>query len=265
MDASATAVAQPQPAHSAPAWPQAIAVLIPVYNHARTVCAVAEALRELGASVLVVDDGSTDHSGTSASAAGFEVITLPQNQGKAAALRAGMEALAERGHQQVLTIDADGQHPTAEALKLALAASEGPRALHIGCRDMRGKPFISRLGRFLSNSWSWLACGTWLGDSQSGLRVYPLPHTTRLDAPADRYAFEIEVLVRAAWAGIAVHRVEVSVLYPEDRVSHFNKFADNIRGGLVLSRLCLRRLWPFGKRPALEDSSSARPATSHGE
>ena len=233
------------PEQSTAAWPAGMVVLVPVFNHAAMVGAVVAGARKLGAPVLVVDDGSSDGSGAAAAEAGADVITLPENQGKAAALREGMAEATRRGYCQALTADADGQHPTHEIGRLAQSAQAVTGAIHIGSRDMRTAPFISRLGRFLSNSWSWLACGAWMGDSQSGLRVYPLPDTLDLDAPADRYAYEIEVLVRAAWSGIAIRNLEVDVIYPEDRVSHFNKLRDNIRAGLVLSRLCWRRVCPW--------------------
>jgi hypothetical protein len=43
-----------------------------------------------------------------------------------------------------------------------------------------------------------------------------------------KYEFEIEVLVRAAWRGIDVIEVPVKVFYPEKekRVSHFRPFRD---------------------------------------
>jgi glycosyltransferase involved in cell wall biosynthesis len=247
-------------------WPPGMAVLVPVYNHAATVGQVVREAMALGAPVLVVDDGSTDGSGQAAAEAGGEVITLPVNQGKAAALRSGMAEAQRRGFRQILTADADGQHPTVEIRNLAQRAKDEPAAIHIGARDMRSAPFISRLGRFLSNSWSLLACGAWLGDSQSGLRVYPLPATTALDAPADRYAYEIEVLVRAAWARIPVRTLRVAVIYPEDRVSHFGKFRDNIRGGLVLCRLCWYRLCPWkGTRPAAVAAASESMAVAKAD
>ena len=237
--------------HPAVGWPGSMLVLVPVYNHAGMVGDVVRGALELGAPVLVVDDGSTDGSGDIARAAGAEVVTLSENRGKATALRTGMAEAQRQGYRQVLTADADGQHPTVEIRRLATRAEGEPGSIHIGARDMRCAPFISRLGRFLSNSWSWLACGAWLGDSQSGLRVYPLPPTLELDAPADRYAYEIEVLVRAAWSRIPVRTLAVDVIYPEDRVSHFGKIRDNVRAGLLLCRLCALRCWPWRQRRVL--------------
>lgn len=230
----------------ATAWPARIAALVPVFNHARTVGTVVAELRAAGAPLVVaVDDGSGDGSGQAAAAAGALLVVHPLNRGKGEALRTGFAALVEHGYTQVVTVDADGQHPVDEALRLARAADGDPLAIHIGMRDMRHAPFASRFGRWWSNLWTAVAGGAWPGDSQSGLRVYPLPATLRLPVAAGRYAYEIEVLVRAAWAGLRLRALAVAVRYPEDRVSHFRKLRDTLRAARTFARLLGRRLLPL--------------------
>lgn len=252
---SPTAAPEPPPAVDGPGrdprWPAGMLAIVPVYNHARTVAQVVAGLRALGATVLTVDDGSTDGSGEAARAAGAELLTLAPNQGKGAALRAGFAWASARGWRQALTCDADGQHPTSEAARVAAAAGD-PATIYVGRRAMAHAPASSRFGRWWSNLWTWIACGAWVGDSQSGLRVYPLPHAGELPHSADRYSYEVEVLVRGVWAGLAVQPVEVAVLYPADRVSHFHKLRDNCRTAGTFARLVARRLWPARHRQLVE-------------
>lgn len=218
--------------------------LVPVFNHREQVGRVVAGLRALGAPVLVVDDGSSDGSGEAAAAAGAEVHRLPGNRGKGAALHAGMALAGDRGYRQVLTCDADGQHPP-DAVTTLVAAAGDAEAIHIGRRCMTGAPAASRFGRWWSNLWVWVCTGWWVGDSQSGLRVYPVPATSRLPVRAGRYAWEVEVLVRAAWAGLAVRHAAVPVIYPPDRVSHFHALKDNVRTAFAFTRLVTRRLTPW--------------------
>ncbi len=217
--------------------------VVPIFNHAATVGIVVKELMEAGASVVVVDDGSTDGSGDVARATGAAVLVQPMNQGKGVALRAAFWYAAEHGYRQALTCDADGQHPVSEALKVAHAASDRT-TIYVGCREMDHAPLSSRFGRWWSNLWSWVACNAWVGDSQSGLRVYPLPHVNELPSTANRYSYEVEVLVRGVWAGLLVESVPVAVLYPPDRISHFHKLRDNWRTACTFTRLVTRRLWP---------------------
>lgn len=219
-----------------PAWPADIPALIPVYNHAATVGGVVAGLIAHGAAVTVVDDGSSDGSGDAAGAAGARVIRLPRNRGKGAAIAAGLAILTAPA---VVTVDADGQHAADDALRLAMAAQAEPGAVHIGVREMSGAPWSSRAGRRLSNAAVQLCCRARAGDSQSGLRAYPLPRTRELPASATGYAWEVEVLVRAARAGIAIRQHAVSVAYPEDRISHFASVRDSVRFCLVVARLAV--------------------------
>jgi uncharacterized protein (DUF2062 family) len=225
--------------------------VVPVYNHAATVGTVVAGLRTLNAPVLVVDDGSSDGSGDAARAAGATVLVHPHNQGKGVALRTAFAHATANGYHQALTVDADGQHPVAEAERLARAASD-LTTIYVGERRMDHAPFVSRFGRWWSNIWSWIACGTWVGDSQSGLRVYPLPATSELAGNARRYSYEVEVLVRGVWAGLLVQPVSVAVEYPADRVSHFHKLGDNWRTACTFARLVMRRLWPQRHRVLVE-------------
>lgn len=74
----------------------------------------------------------------------------------------------------------------------------------IGVRDMTGVnvPSISTFGRQFSNFWMRRAMGIDAGDTQSGFRIYPLRHVTRISCFSRRFTFECELLVRAAWAAV---------------------------------------------------------------
>lgn len=222
-------------------------VLIPVYNHVQTVGAVIAGCRALGAQrIIVVDDGSDDGSGEAARQAGADqVVTMPLNQGKGAALRLGLAEIAAAGFRQVLTIDADMQHPPPEAARLAEASMAQPEALWLGVRDMAGAPRASRFGRWWTSIWTWVSCGVWPQDNQTGLRVYPLPVMRQLDIGAGGYAFEIESLVRAVWRGVPLRMLPVAVMYPADRISHFRAWADSWRTARAFTRLVVRRLLPW--------------------
>ncbi|MGQ9779322.1 MAG: glycosyltransferase [Bacillota bacterium] len=73
---------------------EGIEVIIPAYNEEGTIGAVVKVARScpLVRRVVVVDDGSTDRTAVAAREAGAEVVRLPQNRGKTAALLAGGEA-----------------------------------------------------------------------------------------------------------------------------------------------------------------------------
>ncbi len=228
------------------------AVVIPVYNHGGTVNAVVQAALELSLPVFVVDDGSTDESGRAVQdIAGAQLLRHPSNQGKGAALMTGFQAAAKVA-DWAITIDADGQHYPGDAVSLIRALPGGQRAVVLGCRQhmlSKGAPWTSRFGRGFSNFWVRSAGGPTVADSQSGFRIYPLPEVLHLGVRARRYQFEVEVLVRAAWARLPVVEAPIRVTYGAkgERISHFRPFVDFCRNSGTFSRLILQRIFlnPF--------------------
>ncbi len=221
-----------------------ICVLVPVYNHALTVGQVARAARRYYP-VVVVDDGSTD--GTAAVLAAdpeCEVVTLPLNQGKGAALEAGFARAAELGFTHAITIDADGQHPVNEIPLLAEACRRQPEAMIIGVRDLKaaGAPFPRRFSNGLSTFWFRRETGVPLTDTQCGFRCYPIESTRKLRIRSPRYAWELEIMVRAAWAGIPLVAQPVGVDYaaPTSRMSHFDPWRDFLQISRLHSRLAMQ-------------------------
>ena len=230
-------------------------MIIPTYNHGDRVAAVARQAMLLGFPVFVVDDGSTDDTMPRLrSVAGLHLLDHSRNRGKGAALITGMQAAAEMADYAV-TIDADGQHDPADALKLMAVIPANRRAIVVGRREMAGAPWTSRQGRNFSNFWVRVSGGPALADSQSGFRIYPLPETLNLGVVARRYQFEVEVLARAAWQGIPVIEATVSADYGSalPRISHFHPFVDFMRNfgtfsGLIARRVFTPTLWPPGGR-----------------
>lgn len=209
--------------------------IIPAFEAARTVGDVVRSVMEIWPAreaVLVVDDGSRDGTAEVARQAGARVLIHPQNRGKGAALRTGMASARVAGFDACVTVDADGQHPASEALKL-LVAEPDPRALVLGVRDLAaaGAPRANQVSNQISNFFLSLFTGRRLADTQCGLRRYPLSASLDLDARDDGYAFEAEVILRAVATGVRIVEVPVRVVYPpeHERVTHFDSVRDPAR------------------------------------
>jgi len=223
-----------------------IAVLIPALNCGATIGPLVTGALRYVPEVLVVSDGSTDGTVAEAKAAGARVIAHDRPCGKGAALLTGLRALAEEGVSRVLTMDGDAQHLPDEIPKLLAASAAAPGDLIIGSRQFETLPTTSAklFGNRFANRWVEIACGQALPDTQSGFRVYPLSDTLALGLRARHFAFETEVLIRAARAGLAIRSVPVEVYYPPvaERVSHFRPFLDTVRIVFVVLGLVFR-IW----------------------
>lgn len=209
--------------------------IIPAFDAERTVFEVVRevdrAWPERGA-VFVVDDGSRDRTAELAREAGARVLVHAQNRGKGAALRTGMEAAIAAGFDVAVTVDADGQHPAREAVRL-VEADPDPRALVLGVRDLvrDGAPRPNQMSNRISNYFLSLFSRRPLADTQCGLRRYPLPLSMDLDGRDDGYAFEAEIILRAIAARARLVEVPVRVFYPppSERVTHFDSVRDPMR------------------------------------
>lgn len=232
-------------------------VLIPCFNHSATVGTVARAALA-HAPVIVVDDGSTEKL---PDLSGCEVVRLAQNSGKASALRAGFLHAAELGFTHAITMDADGQHFAEDLPQFLAVAEKQPDAYLVGVRNFReaGCPTHRRRSNAISTFWYRVETGVRLRDTQCGFRCYPLALVQRLKIRSNRYAYELEFMVRAAWVGTPIVAVPVKCTYATDQTgaSHFRPVRDfvhitNMNILLVLQSwfvpLSLRIDWSCGRK-----------------
>ena len=224
------------------------AFIIPVYNHAATVAQVVKDAQALRFPIFIVDDGSTDNTYDQIKEiAGIQILRHQQNLGKGAAIMTGFAA-ASAVADWAITIDADGQHYPQDAMRLIKAIPKKTRAVVVGARaDMVGKhvPWTSRFGRKFSNFWVRTSGGPAISDSQSGMRIYPLPEALNLKTKARRFQFEVEILVQAKRKGIPVVEAPVRVNYNPngERISHFRPFVDFLRNSSTFTRLIFTRIF----------------------
>ncbi len=204
-------------------------VFIPAWNEEATVADVVAQVSERvpGADVLVVDDGSTDETAERARRAGAMVASLPFNQGLGAALQTGYLFADREGYEYCAHLDADGQHPPAEAARLLEAVWGDSCDLAIGSRYQaddeqdRYRPGFARgLGtRFFRFSLS-LATRQRFTDTTSGLRA---ANRRAIELFSDRYSpdfAELESLQRAVRQGLRVRELPVTML-PREQGSSF--------------------------------------------
>ncbi len=224
--------------------------VVPVFNNKATVRGVATGCRAILKNCVVIDDGSTDADITSLlSDLDLVVLRHEKNLGKGQAILTASRYIEERGGTYMITIDADGQHYPKDIEKFIPLIHDNDTSLIIGCRDFDtdNVPGGSRFGRKFANFWMRLETGLQIDDCQSGFRAYPVRYLNQLEFKGSHYDFEAEVLAKAAWAGLQLRTVLIDVHYPkpEERVSSFKPFMDNLRLSLIHSMLVGRRLLPL--------------------
>lgn len=228
-------------------------VIIPTYNNAQTLRQVLDGVLEQGLELIVVNDGSTDHTlEVLAHYPQIEVISYTPNRGKGYALRMGLNRAVELGYRYAISIDSDGQHYPADIPIFLAAIEKEPNSLLIGARNLEAQnmPGKNSFANRFSNFWFRLETGIKLADTQSGYRLYPLEKIKQMHFFTGKYEFELEVIVQAAWRSIPVKNVPIRVYYPpsDERISHFRPLRDFTRISLLNSLLVLIALiwyWPW--------------------
>lgn len=242
-----------------------IMIIIPYFNHSATLRAVVERALEVNDHVMVVDDGSAQRASDIVAGLDVPVIRHEKNRGKGAAVMTGAQEARRRGMTHIVTIDADGQHDPADFGRFVPLLREAPCAIVIGRRifSTHNVPGKSRFGRKFSNFWFRLQTGQALMDTQSGFRAYPLAVLEQLKLREQRFSFEVEVIVKAAWSGVKIQEVDISVHYfpPEKRISHFHVFTDNALISLLNFRFTMRSVLPMPHRKILLDEEAGNVIT----
>jgi glycosyltransferase involved in cell wall biosynthesis len=227
-----------------------LSVIIPSYNEAATLGKVVANVRALHGplEIIVVDDGSTD--GTREVLAGLAgpdltLVLLPENRGKGAALRAGIE----RATGEVVAIqDADLELEPAALLALAAPVFAGGADAVFGSRFLGRKPegsLLCRLGNRLATlvanqlfhaRWSDLACG------QKAIATELL---RSLALTSRGFEVEAEIAARLAMAGARIGELPVPYT-PRDRAQ--GKKTRYLRDGLRVARTLLALRFCRGAR-----------------
>ena len=215
-------------------------VLIPSFNPGPRVVETVRQARAVWTPVWVVVDGSTDGTDVllrrlADDDAGIRLIVLPRNQGKGAAVLAGIAEAAAAGFTHALTMDSDGQHPAGLIPEFMAASLKRPEAMVLGKPVFGAEaPLLRVNGRKVSNAWADLET-LWMGigDSLYGFRVYPIAPLLRVmrgNRFMRRFDFDPEAVVRLCWAGVQPLNIDAPVRYlsaAEGGVSHFRYLRDN--------------------------------------
>ena len=197
-------------------------VFIPAWNEEENLPAVLDGLRERlpWADVLVVDDGSTDRTAEVAREHGAEVLSLGSNKGLRIGIAAGYRWALEHGYAFCGRVDADGQHPPQELLRLLERVRAGECDVAVGSRFVSGNGYAPyryrpsparRLGTGLLRRSVAVVLRRQFGDATSGLYAVNAKALPLLAEPYTSGAPEVEALIRVVDAGLRLEEVPVDM------------------------------------------------------
>jgi glycosyltransferase involved in cell wall biosynthesis len=217
-------------------------LVIPAYNEAPVIGRIVVDLAWLGHTIVVVDDGSTDETGSKASAAGAIVVTHPINLGQGAALQTGIQFALRNCADYIVTFDADGQHRAADIDGLIAALMMNNADFALGSRFLGRTVAMPLSRRLLLMAATWftrLATGLNVSDTHNGLRAMTRRGASRIKLRQNRMAHASELLDEIARSGLRYVEVPVTIEYSQYSLAKGQRLTDSLR---ILVDLSAQRL-----------------------
>lgn len=197
-------------------------VFIPAWNEEQSLPAVLDDLKAglPEADLLVVDDGSTDRTAEVAREHGAEVLSLGRNRGLPVGIAAGYRWALEHGYRFCGRVDADGQHPVPELVRLLALVRADHCDVAVGSRFVAGDGYAAyryapgrarRLGTAVLRRAMARVLGRPFADATSGLYAVNAKALPLLAEPFRTEAPEVEALIRISRAGLRLEEVPVDM------------------------------------------------------
>lgn len=190
--------------------------IVPSYNEADNLAHLFDrfnALPEFGKTltVVIIDDGSSDHTESAVCASGCVYFRQMTNRGQGSALRTGYNLAIDLGYQYAITIDADGQNNPEEIASLIQPLAQDTADVVIGSRIL-GKHEITVIWRhwgvkFFTAMFNVLS-GQNITDISSGFKAIKISSLKKLNLYEDQFQAS-EFLMLSAKTGARFHEVPI--------------------------------------------------------
>ena len=192
-------------------------VAMPAYNEKKYIGSMVLQAQRYADEVIVVDDGSMDHTSDVAELAGATVIRHEKNQGYGVTIRRILTEAKKRSPDVLVILDADSQHEPDEIPSLIKAISEG-FDIAIGSREAQRNviPMYRRTGQKVLSYFTNVLSGGELSDTESGFRAYSKKAIAELELKENGMAVSSEIISAATKKGLKVTEVPISITYTKD-------------------------------------------------
>lgn len=217
-------------------------IVIPAFNEAGVVGEVVASVHARYPNVVVVDDCSSDQTGSAALRAGATILRHPINLGQGAALETGIRYALSQGAEWIVTFDADGQHRTDDIATLWKRQQETGVDVVLGSRFLGSAPGISLMRRAvlqLAVAYTRLTSGVRMTDAHNGLRLLTRHAAQHIKIRQNRMAHASEIIDQISALGLSLSEAPVTVLYTEYSLRKGQRLSNafNIVWDMLLARL----------------------------
>jgi glycosyltransferase involved in cell wall biosynthesis len=194
-------------------------VAIPAYNEEVAIGSIIARCKKYTDFVVVIDDGSTDHTVEVARLVSADVISHNVNKGYGAAIRSCFEAAQSWNASALVIIDGDGQHDPDDIPLLVAELKRSGADIVIGSRFVNGNgknqgiPAYRKVGIKVLDMATTMSSGLKVSDSQSGFRAYSAKAIRDIDLGDQGMGAGSEILISAAEKHLKISEVPIRTRY----------------------------------------------------
>jgi polyprenyl-phospho-N-acetylgalactosaminyl synthase len=217
-----------------------ICIVIPAYNEGKRITQVVKDLADLDLKIVVVDDGSSDHTSELLNQLPIIKVQHAINLGQGAALKTGTEVARSLGATIIAHYDADGQFTKEDLVKLIDELKNNNYDIVLGSRFLDVKSDIPKLKRMtlgLAKLFSKHVLQLNFTDPQNGLRVFRSDVLDKLSWKKDGFEHCSEILGLIKKQNLNYKELPITVNY--DSYSTSKRVRPHVKMGfkMVVSKL----------------------------
>jgi glycosyltransferase involved in cell wall biosynthesis len=220
-------------------------VVVPALNEGNILHKSIEPLVDMGYSVVVVDDGSSDDTWAVLRTLPVYSLRHAINLGQGAALQTGMTFALNRHADYIVHFDADGQHRAADIPSLLEPLEGGDADVVLGSRFLRraDSDEVPPLRRLVLRAGVWVNAamtGVRLTDAHNGFRAFTRKAAMRINLEENRFAHASEILSQIHQQKLRYVERPTSIVYTEYSRAKGQSSWDAIK---IVIDLLLRRIF----------------------
>lgn len=195
-----------------------VIVAVPAFNEEIAVGSIVLRARQYAEEVVVIDDGSKDHTTEVAKLAGAKIIPHLKNEGKGAAIRDAFLYARTNNADVLVLIDGDGQHNPDEIPLLLRPIINKEADMVNGSRFLANGnghhvPKYRRVGQEVLTLATNTGTRMHITDTQNGFRAFSKRTFHSFSFKQNGMAIESEMLMDAAAANLTIKEVPINVRY----------------------------------------------------
>ena len=194
-----------------------VAAVIPFYNEQKTIREVITRTLLFVDKIFAINDGSTDNGIDEVpDDPRVELVNIPQNQGKGAAMNYGFNLAHSEKYELTVTLDADLQHPP-EIIPTLLDIKSDDIVIGNRLHDMSKMPIQRIISNSITSFLLALKTGQIISDSQCGFRVYRTAILPEILPSYKGFEAESEILINAARHNFKIGFREIPTVYGDEK------------------------------------------------